>query len=118
MLMNTSSCSLPIDRITCVTMRSSLIYISHFSAEPAPERFDARDLSAVVSFDSEGTPSLSMTIRVGSHKPTPLQPIAVKAGMDLGILKGGGHIAWVYMYMEKSDGAYADADSYTCTQTE
>ena len=25
---------------------------------------------------------------------------------------------WVYMYMERSDGAYADADSYTRTQAE
>lgn len=77
MLMNTNSCSLPTDWIACVTMRSSLICISHFSAEPAPERLDVRDLSAVVSFDPEGTPSLSLTMTVGSHKPTPLQVIAV-----------------------------------------
>jgi len=77
MLMNTNSCSLPTDWIACVTMRSSLICISHFAEEPAPERFDARNLSAVVSFDSEGTPTLSLTMRVGSHKPTPLQVIAV-----------------------------------------
>ena len=30
----------------------------------------------------------------------------------------GGHIVWVYMYMERSDRAHTDADSYTCTQTE
>jgi len=30
----------------------------------------------------------------------------------------GGHIAWVYMYMERSNGAHTDADSYTRTQTE
>ena len=34
---------------------------------------------------------------------------------DLGMLKGEGHIVWVYMYMERSDGPRADADtdSYT-----
>ena len=31
---------------------------------------------------------------------------------------GGGDIVWVYIYMEKSDRACADANSYTRTQTE
>ena len=35
-----------------------------------------------------------------------------------GKVRGGGHIVWVYIYMERSDGARTDADSYTCTQTE
>ena len=30
----------------------------------------------------------------------------------------GGHTVRVYMYMERSDRAHTDADSYTCTQTE
>ena len=39
-------------------------------------------------------------------------------------IKGGsrnierGHIVWVFIYMERSDRAHTDADSYTCTQTE
>jgi len=32
--------------------------------------------------------------------------------------EGRGHIAWVFMYMERSDGARTDADSYAHTQTE
>ena len=34
------------------------------------------------------------------------------------MLKEGGHIVWVYINMERSDGTRTDADSYTCTQTE
>jgi len=54
------------DCIACEITTTSLICISHFSAEPAPERFDSQDLFAVVSFDSESTPSLSLTVMVGS----------------------------------------------------
>jgi len=47
-----------------------MVYISIFNLPvETTERFDAQDLSAEMSYDFEGAPTLSLTAMVGSPQP-------------------------------------------------
>jgi len=39
-------------------------------------------------------------------------------GVDLGMWEGGGHIVYIYIYMERSDRMRTDANSYQTKQCE